>query len=275
MTSSAVLEAAFAPVAVQIAAQTALAAGDATALIRLVAGLSDGNYYGRYQKAPIAGYLPAATSLAALTAQAIAWRNLIAAFNADALADAGNLGNFIADLIELPEAVRRSCADPGEAIRLLSALAQFAPAVMVAGSDAEGAGITALATAAGRLFRQASAVALARASADYVPSSQQDAATVRDNIAGILDDRALEAADAFDDASFAALDALRVAVVNDLTLRGASLAPIVTRSFAAPLPAAVIAYRLYQDATRADELVARNMPPHPAFMPRRIEALAN
>jgi prophage DNA circulation protein len=33
------------------------------------------------------------------------------------------------------------------------------------------------------------------------------------------------------------------------------------------LPALVLAHRIYQDATRADELVARNGISHPAFMP--------
>lgn len=44
-------------------------------------------------------------------------------------------------------------------------------------------------------------------------------------------------------------------------------------SFNAPLPALAIAYRLYQDASRTVDLMARNAVPHPAFMPTTIEAL--
>jgi prophage DNA circulation protein len=35
-----------------------------------------------------------------------------------------------------------------------------------------------------------------------------------------------------------------------------------------------LAYRLYQDATRASELVALNDAPHPLFMPTSGKALA-
>jgi prophage DNA circulation protein len=41
-----------------------------------------------------------------------------------------------------------------------------------------------------------------------------------------------------------------------------------------PTPAKVLAYRFYQDAARAAELVARNDPPSPAFMANLLETLA-
>ena len=40
------------------------------------------------------------------------------------------------------------------------------------------------------------------------------------------------------------------------------------------LPALVLAWKLYQDPSRAAELVARNDIPHPSFMPLRFNALA-
>ena len=274
-TAASVFGFAFAALAQQIAAAATSASDDATALLQLACCLDDGNYYGRYQLAPTPTYLPAAQAgLAALTVQAVAWRGLVAQFAAQAESDSEDLASFIADLLALPEAVRLACAAPADALRLLTQLAKFQPSPFAAGTDAEGLHITALAISAAALFRRAAGISLARASADYQPTSQQDAEAVRDNVAGVLDCLEVEAGDRFEDASFAALDALRVAVVNDLTQRGASLAPVVTRNFAVNLPAAVMAWRLYSDATRADDLVTRNNPPHPAFMPTTVEALA-
>ncbi len=124
------------------------------------------------------------------------------------------------------------------------------------------------------LIRRYAAIALASATVDYRPSSQQDAAALRGRVADVLDAVGIEAADAFADVTYGALMALKVAIVEDLKRRGASLAPIVIRSMPRPLPALVIAWQLYHDAARADDLVARNPAPHSGFMPIEIEALA-
>ena len=50
--------------------------------------------------------------------------------------------------------------------------------------------------------------------------------------------------------------------------------PIVTHTFEEHLPAIVIAQRLYQDGSRANELVKLNNAPHPLFMPKIIKAKA-
>jgi len=140
--------------------------------------------------------------------------------------------------------------------------------------DATGIMIENLVAASTALMRRAAAVSLARATATYIPTSQQDASAIRDQAADAIDAVALEAADRYEDASSEALDSLRVATIEDLNTRGGSLAPIVTRTFGASQPALVLAYRLYQNSTRASDLLARNDPPHPSFMPVTIEALA-
>ena len=84
-----------------------------------------------------------------------------------------------------------------------------------------------------------------------------------------------EAGDLGDDGPFLALQALETAVVADLIARGASLAPLVTRTFGTNLPALVVAARLYGDATRADELVDRVDPVHPLFMPTSMLVLGS
>jgi prophage DNA circulation protein len=65
------------------------------------------------------------------------------------------------------------------------------------------------------------------------------------------------------------------ALSRDLIERGRPLARIVAYETGVPVPAVVLAHRLYQDAGRADELVAHNPAhDHPAFMPRVGSALS-
>jgi len=59
-----------------------------------------------------------------------------------------------------------------------------------------------------------------------------------------------------------------------LVARSLDLRPIVMVSTPLPMPATVLAWALYGDTQRADELVDRNRAATPAFMPTRFEALA-
>jgi len=62
--------------------------------------------------------------------------------------------------------------------------------------------------------------------------------------------------------------------VQYLTQLMANLAPVVTISSPQSMPALWWAWRLYQDPTRAVDLVLRNNVVHPSFMPLSFEALA-
>ena len=113
---------------------------------------------------------------------------------------------------------------------------------------------TSWATAA--LCRRAALVSLARACADFAPTSYDDAVEIRDDVADALDAESQVAADAGDVDTYLALRALRTAVVDDLTTRGAQLPRLATFTRAASLPALTLAYQIYGDTTRADDLVA-------------------
>lgn len=123
------------------------------------------------------------------------------------------------------------------------------------------------------LARRLAVIALCRASRNYIPSSFDDAQAVLLDVTDALDIQITAAGDADDDASYDALRALRRAVVADLTARGASLAPLVTRTFGDTLPQFVMAQLLYNDARRADEIVRRVDPVHPLFMPVTVQVL--
>lgn len=106
-------------------------------------------------------------------------------------------------------------------------------------------------------------------------SSYDDAAALRTTLTTDLSTAAVAAADAGDDIGFRSLRGLASAVAADLTARGGSLARLKIYRRPAVLPAALLAYQLYGDAGRADELVARNRAVHPLFMPAIGQALTS
>lgn len=123
------------------------------------------------------------------------------------------------------------------------------------------------------LVRRASLVEAAKASAQVAYVSREEAIAVRDNLAARLE---IEAETAPDPVYFALTD-LRVAVVNDIQTRAADLARLVQFTPGATAPAIVLAYRLYEDPERADEITTRNKIRHPGFVPggRALEVLAD
>jgi len=205
------------------------------------------------------------------------------------------------------EALRVACVDPADAIRALSTLAAYAPAgamttilpnvasqagiglvtedglpligaqpvsVAIVSTAPIGLAISTLQSAVAALCRRAALTSLARACAGYAPTSSDDAVSVCVAVVALFDAEILVAADAEDDASYQALRQLRTAVVADLVTRAAQLPSLVTVRTAVPMPALALAYRLYRDATRADDLAARSGAQHPAFLPTSFRALS-
>lgn len=114
------------------------------------------------------------------------------------------------------------------------------------------------------LMQRAATAEAARAAAAADFASADDATALRDLFTDQFD-ALLAVTD--DDATLAALVDMQTAVVRDLNTRAAQLPR--TRSFtpSATVPALVLAQRLYGDATRADDIVARNRVRHPGFIP--------
>lgn len=181
--------------------------------------------------------------------------------------------DFAAAAQALAAALYSSVVRPGEAIRLLSNLADFFP-VDDSPASAIGSAMSVMRRASGDLFRRAAVVALARASADYEPTSADDAAAVRSAVCAALDSEIVIAGDQGEDATVGAFRAVRAAVSLDLATRGARLAGIVDVASHLPMPAPLLAQRLYRDPGRADELVTQANPVHPAFMPTAFKALS-
>lgn len=195
---------------------------------------------------------------------------------------AGSLNELIssaADLVLSPvtlaghitslfEQMRLAAAEPAAALAILRSFFRF-------GDDAE----PVVGTTAARQLEAANQAAFhtlvrgaAIAQAVHVIStmdftSYDDAVLVRDEL---LEEIELLADDA-PDSVYTALVDVRVALVRDIGMRAANLARVVSITLPETEPALVVAHRLYRDAARADEIVARNRVEHPLFVPSGVE----
>jgi prophage DNA circulation protein len=173
----------------------------------------------------------------------------------------------------LANTLLQAITDPADAIRIFTQLNAFVTTA-VTSSSAIGLAQTNVQNGVADLCRRTAAVALAQASANYQPSSQNDAETIQTAVCDILDAEILIAGNQGQDETYLAFKNLRTAVSQDLTARGSALPPLKTFTNYAPVPSLVLAYRYYQDITRTDQLVGFANPVHPAFMPLSFQAVS-
>lgn len=112
------------------------------------------------------------------------------------------------------------------------------------------------------LVRQSSTIEAARLSSSLTYDSAQDAIAVRDELSGAIDEQMQTA----DDDTYLALQDVRVQMVKDMTLRAANLKQIRTFTPQETVSSLVLAHQLYQDASRAEDIVTRNSIGHPGFI---------
>ena len=159
--------------------------------------------------------------------------------------------------------------DPGQAIRSMQAVLSS-----TAATPQPSAAATAANVAVTDLMRRSAVIAMATASAQYQPTSYQDAQAMRATVCHALDHEMNIAGDEGLDETYAALRDLKIAVSQDLTARGANLSTVITVTSPLPVSSLVWAQKLYQDASREEQLVQSGNPIHPAFMPVSFQALA-
>lgn len=164
----------------------------------------------------------------------------------------------------------------GDALRAGDAmLAMFnevvsAPAYLSTSSELAGAN----AASALRLGRLLGLVVYADAvlRAEYV--SRPDGVTARGNVAQRFEAELYSLGSDVSSELYLAIDDLRARVIDYLSHRINDLAPVITIETARMLPSLFLAWRLYADPGRSDELVGRNRVVHPSFMPQVISALS-
>lgn len=255
----------------------ALYAADATSLFNMIVELP-GNF-GRYFSGRLLGFAGQLAQVVGATVDSLISEGVTERANITAcnktLLSAANGTNPTPMAVAgqaCAAALLAATANPADAVRILTALFNFYPARPTAPSIS-GQSEATVQTAMGSMLRRAGLSALARATATYQPASADDAANLRGAMADLFDLEIDTAGNFGDDNSYAALRALRAAVILDLDTRGGGLPSLQTVTNNAPMPSLVIAQRLYQDANRSDELVIEANPAHPAFMPTSFKAL--
>ena len=243
--------------------------GRATSLIAMVTNLPGqlGRYVGQYS-ALAKSSLTTVQSLIGAGAQS---RQALASCGEGLTTAAGN-GNaqaVAAAAQALVQALQAANPDPMTAIQSLLAL----QTAMTTQGRATANLVTAN-SASIDLYRRCAVIAAAMSTASIKLASTDDASAVQRLICAALDSEILTAGDAGEDASYLALRALRIAVVQDLRARAASLASTQLVSTPQAVPLLVMAQRLYQDVGRYDELLQEAQPIHPAFPPTQFRALS-
>jgi prophage DNA circulation protein len=245
---------------------------DAGAAAAAVLGLQ-GNY-GRYQVGTNIVAQPATATVASVLAAVTVAR-------AAALAAGATLSATVdpsllpAAAQALTEAVRAVAQDPADQIRILSALATYTPTAPLPSFAPIGATIAAMTALTTWVMQAAALISIANATTIYQPTSYNDAVATLRSVTVLFNAGILAAADQGLTASYLALRALRAAVTADLLGRAATLPRLMTVTSAIPRPSLALAYALYGDATRSDQLVSMANPISPLFMPLSFQALSS
>jgi prophage DNA circulation protein len=82
-----------------------------------------------------------------------------------------------------------------------------------------------------------------------------------------------EASKGFKDAYYTGMNQVRTTVIQYLNVAAINLSPVENYRFPSNLPSLVLSYWLYQSVDLEPDLVARNNPVDPGFMPLTVEAL--
>lgn len=165
---------------------------------------------------------------------------------------------------------------PAAAIDALDSVAGFAPEMVTSPfQTATRLRETGNREAVATMFRRGVVIAQSRLAPQAALASSQETIALRDKLGARLDTVMTEAT--ADDDVFQAFDGLRAAVVKDLNARAPSRANLLSVPVRVTEPGLVAAYRLYGDASAADELLARNAVRHPGFLigGQSIEALSD
>ncbi|MER0046504.1 DNA circularization N-terminal domain-containing protein [Pectobacterium odoriferum] len=115
--------------------------------------------------------------------------------------------------------------------------------------------------------------AMVSAAVEYNPSSSDEATAIQNRVCEKLDDALVNVGNRGDDDVYAQLLELRKAFIDAMRIKSGTLASVMQVTVPKTLPSLTLANRIYQDATRSDELIQETNPRHPAFMPTTFTAL--
>lgn len=234
--------------------------------------------YGRYNSGTVGGSAGLnsttdtnTTDTAAVVKQAIAQaitdrKNI--ADKTSSLTSSSSIDDYVSGISNVVQSILDSTGGVNDRLRALEQLANAqSTQYQQATADQEvAASINALI-----LFLCSGAMASAAITAN--PTSKDDADALTERVSSQLGAAILTAGDRGDDDIYQALLSLRESFLTTMAATAGDLVNLVEFSTPTPLPALTIANRLYQDASRADELIASTKTPHPAFMPTKLKVL--
>ncbi|MDA8487487.1 DNA circularization protein [Kluyvera sp. Awk 3] len=230
--------------------------------------------YGRYSKGPVGGSSSAVsgnTSTAdvednqaladQVTAQSVMDRKNIAD-TADHLNNSTTPDAFVHGVSDVVNAILDSAGSVNDRI---SALEKLANAISTEYQQSDSS--KAISATMNTLIVVLCTGAMTRAAADASPTSRDEAEAITQRVSVQLDTALVLAGDRAEDGMYGSLLAIRTSFLATMSDRASGLSELIQVTMAQPLPALTLANRLYQDASRADELVQEACVPHPAFMP--------
>lgn len=112
-------------------------------------------------------------------------------------------------------------------------------------------------------IRQLAVIGATKAVTGLTFTSVAEAYEIRDLVSPALD----ELMETADDPLYTVLYELRIAMIDDIAARADQLPQLLLKTFLDSLPSLFIAYDLYEDISRAPEIVDRNNIFHPGFVP--------
>lgn len=226
------------------------------------------------------GPLPASDVRLAIAAGSVSRRDTGSAVTAVSAAAAAispaaaGVDAFTASAAAVVTRIRTGASSPADAVIALAALSGFSAELPPTDGSPIGMAMGVAQSQTVALMQRMAVVEMARATAGVQPASFDEALALQQRVSDLLDRHIVAAADAGMGGSYAALRRLRAAVVADMVRKGADLSRLQTVSLNGPVPALVLAQRLYRDPGRSTELVDRVRPVHPAFMPPTLVVAA-
>lgn len=236
--------------------------------------------YGRYSKGDVGGNSSAISGNTS-TADIENDRGLTDLVTAQSVMDRKNITDTVGILnnSSTPDAFVQGVADVVNAILnsvgsvndRISALERLAKSVSTEYQQSDSS--KALSESMNTLIVVLCSGAMVCAAVDANPTSREEAEQITQRAARQLDTALVLAGDRGDDDMYVSLLGVRTSFLSTMNARSSGLSELMQVTTIKPLPALTLANRLYQDASRADELVQEVRVPHPAFMPITMKVL--
>lgn len=239
------------------------------------------NRYGRYSKGSVGGMSSAITGISSAAVNVDDTRGLTDFVTAKSVMDRKNITDKPSELnaSSTPEGFVRGVADVVNAILnstgsvndRVSALEKLANATSKEYQQSDSG--KAISLTMNTLIIVLCTGAMASSAAEANPTSRDEAEQLTQRVTRQIDSALVAVGNRADDDMYSALLSVRSAFLSTMITRSSGLSDLMQVTMPQPIPALTLANRLYQDASRADELVQEARVPHPAFMPLTLKVL--